>query len=365
MLPWMKRCLRPSVPRIAQRLCTDAVKNATKDAAQPFDIAKRAKQLGIKLSDYECRTIAAAARAGNKDGIVTLSGWERLVNQRAREAAERLTIYEFIGKAVDQQWGQHLLKLASTAGVMFFAVTGAHTAGEAGMHVVGATLVGCVTAMGGGALNQMMMGNTPCGWMNSPRLVVGAVTASVASFYLWPLLEQTLKDRELAHGDRNTENGNAENPTNQRSAIGSAVQYTIESLALSCFAVVGAQSGIIRGLNPVTSIALGVTITFGGVFRDVMCQRDVSLGSPSGAQSYGLASAVGAGAYVALRELHVWICNASLASNSTVRLVQGGIPIYLRILAGAGAALTVRMLTWQYNQSHPDGTANVFARTMT
>ena len=68
-----------------------------------------------------------------------------------------------------------------------------------------------------------------------------------------------------------------------------ALRYGLESVALSALAVVGAQQGIVRGLHPIVSCCLGVTVALGGVARDVMCSRDLSLGAKGGCQSYGVA----------------------------------------------------------------------------
>ena len=63
----------------------------------------------------------------------------------------------------------------------------------------------------------------------------------------------------------------------------------------------GAQAGVTAALPPAACIATGVTICFGGVLRDVLCRRDVAIGG----QSYALATAMGASAYVGMRELVV------------------------------------------------------------
>ena len=107
-------------------------------------------------------------------------------------------------------------------------------------------------------------------------------------------------------------------------------------MALAAFSVVGAQSGITRGLPPVVCACLGVSIAFGGVFRDLLIQKDVALGARN--QSYGLASAAGSATYVGLRELHV---------RYACRVVQGGLPLTFRIASGMGAALAVRLMAWQ------------------
>eukprot|EP00966_Prymnesium_polylepis_P068739 1596610-Prymnesium_polylepis.1 len=75
-------------------------------------------------------------------------------------------------------------------GTSLFAIVGTQCAGDAGMNIVGCTLVGCAAAMGGGTLNNLMIGRTPVFWMRDPRFLIAAVVSSVATFYLWPKYEE-------------------------------------------------------------------------------------------------------------------------------------------------------------------------------
>ena len=83
------------------------------------------------------------------------------------------------------------------------------------------------------------------------------------------------------------------------SSIDSPVLYAVNSACLCMFAVSGAQSGIHRGMHPLVCTVAGVTICFGGIIRDLLCQRDVAVG----AESFAVSTGLGAGTYVALREL--------------------------------------------------------------
>ena len=74
-----------------------------------------------------------------------------------------------------------------------------------------------------------------------------------------------------------------------------------------------------RGVRPLACIATGVTICFGGILRDLLCQRPVAIGG----QSYALATATGAAVYVGMRQL----------------VVAGyAIPLVARIAAAMGTA---------------------------
>lgn len=262
--------------------------------------------------------------------------WRALVSRRSMQDMERVTLSEYLTKSHDVHLGQRLLKWTARLGVSFFSMVAAYTAGdEAEMHVVGATLVGCITGLGGGTINNVMTGVTPVGWMREPSFLVGCITASLVGFYVVPLIDRSAS----APGESYMSVKYSSHP--------SAVRYALESIGLSALTVIGAQQGIVRGLHPLVSSCLGVTVALGGVLRDLMCQRELSLGASSGCQSYAIASFSGAAVYVALREVHVWNC-----AGSTARLLHGGIPIGFRICLGAGTALAVRIFAWQRK---PDG----------
>ena len=124
-----------------------------------FVLAK-AEAHGIRLSATERALIMRDASAlGGLDPCLgetpTELEWEKLVRERAQRQAERTLLLEYVGRVTEHgtHWGQWMLRQAGLLGVIFFSITGTHAAGEAGMHVLGATLVGCTTAMGGGTLS--------------------------------------------------------------------------------------------------------------------------------------------------------------------------------------------------------------------
>ena len=129
-----------------------------------MDLVKRAKELGVPLNKAESKFIQAAAvklSDGKGDASMSVEEWHNLVSHSAMARNEKLTIYEYLSKSIVPMFGQQLLQKFAAVGISFFAIVGAHTAGEAGMHVAGATLVGCVIAIGGGTLNAMIMGSAP------------------------------------------------------------------------------------------------------------------------------------------------------------------------------------------------------------
>jgi len=303
---------------------TDATAGSTLLTGEPASLsflAARSAALGLRPLDLQARALAIQEASGRTDGLMRPAEWKRLVGRTAFAHHERRVLSEFVAKAHGQHLGQQLLRGTALLGVCFFSASGSHAAGEAGMHAVGALLVGAVTGLGGGTVNNVVVGATPVGWMRDTAFLKAALLAGLLGFYAWPLVE-----RQLGCGG----------------AAAEGVRFGVESAALGALAVVGAQQGIVRGLSPLVSACFGVTITLGGVMRDVLCQRELRLGDLDGCQSYALASFCGGAVYVGLRELHVWNC-----AGSTHKLVAGGLPIGLRIALGASTAIAVRAFAWQ------------------
>jgi uncharacterized membrane protein YeiH len=53
-------------------------------------------------------------------------------------------------------------------GTFAFAVSGALAAAEKKLDLFGAVFLGFVTAIGGGTMRDMMIGNTPVSWLQDP-----------------------------------------------------------------------------------------------------------------------------------------------------------------------------------------------------
>eukprot|EP00966_Prymnesium_polylepis_P310528 7174425-Prymnesium_polylepis.1 len=154
-----------------RRICTAL------PSSKPLDVLAKAESHGIRLSQTERALIEADVRKiGSGDGGVTEVEWAALLRERAQRHSEKLLLLEYIGRVTDTgtNVAQQALRQVGMLGVIFFSITGTHAAGEAGMHVMGATLVGCVTAIGGGTLNGAMMGATPVGWMVQPKPLIAS-----------------------------------------------------------------------------------------------------------------------------------------------------------------------------------------------
>lgn len=177
---------------------------------QWMDIAQVAKDNNVRLTKAEVEVLrqklkpfeeravgsleAAEATAAKQQGLSSVHAFR----VAGRSALERQWGREFCLTAVEQpttqwdKWGSKLLFALDVGGKTLFAIVGTQMAGEAGMNLVGATLVGCISCLGGGTLNNLLYGGSPLldrpgvNWVKNPTVFFVAVAASIFTFFTWP-----------------------------------------------------------------------------------------------------------------------------------------------------------------------------------
>jgi uncharacterized membrane protein YeiH len=126
-------------------------------------------------------------------------------------------------------------------GVVAFAITGSLVASRKQMDIVGFTLLGVVTGIGGGTLRDVLLG-APVFWVREPAYLITCVLVSVIAFFTAHIPQS--RYRFLLWPD----------------AIG-----------LALFAVTGAEKALHAGATGTVAVAMGViTATVGGIIRDVL-----------------------------------------------------------------------------------------------
>jgi uncharacterized membrane protein YeiH len=128
------------------------------------------------------------------------------------------------------------------------AMTAALSAGRRQMDWVGVCLLGCITALGGGSIRDMLLGHYPLTWVQNPEYL--ALTALAALF--------TIAIADLMSRLR-------------------LVFLMLDGLGLVVFTVIGCN--IAREMGHPASVAIiagMITGCAGGVMRDVLC-NDVPL----------------------------------------------------------------------------------------
>ena len=148
-----------------------------------LNIKIRLKELNLNMTDAEIgAAVAAMPRAtGEEAGRITEDVYREWIASFQRAKEERAALVTFVAKSDEKSLAQRVLAAFDWVGVMTYASLGTIIAGEAGMNIVGSCLVGCVAAMGGGTLNNLLMGQVPVFWIRQPRYLAGADSVSSVS----------------------------------------------------------------------------------------------------------------------------------------------------------------------------------------
>lgn len=178
-----------------------------------------------------------------------------------------------------------IIFITEVLGTVAFSVSGTLVAIDHGLDVFGVILIGCVTAVGGGIMRDIMLGTVPPSAFVNPYPMLVAALASAAVF----VVAYALRDRY----------------TGLRARI-DVVNNVFDAIGLAAFAVMGTESAIAAGYgdNALFCVSLGtVTCIGGGMLRDVMTNSTPYVLKK---RIYALASIAGSLLYLVLSraELH-------------------------------------------------------------
>lgn len=133
------------------------------------------------------------------------------------------------------------IKLIDILGTVAFAVSGVFAAMQKKLDLFGILIIAFITAVGGGTLRDIMIGDLPVSWMrNLNYFFIILITTVVVIMF-----NRTINNFQKT-------------------------LLVFDSIGLGFFTILGIQKGILFGLSPAICIALGtITACFGGVIRDI------------------------------------------------------------------------------------------------
>lgn len=130
-------------------------------------------------------------------------------------------------------------------GITAEAMTGALAAGRLKMDLFGVVMIATVTAFGGGSVRDILLGHYPLTWVAHPEYLLLTTLAALITTWIAPFM--------------------------------SRLRYlflVLDALGLMAFTVIGAKIAIGMGLGaPIAALAGLITGMFGGVIRDLLCNR--------------------------------------------------------------------------------------------
>lgn len=138
-----------------------------------------------------------------------------------------------------------MLTVLYVLGLTAESMTAALAAGRQRMDMFGVMLIASVTAFGGGTVRDLLLGHYPLRWVNEPIFLAIVLVAALVT-----VLASFLMDYFRT------------------------IFLVLDAVGLSTFAILGAQVALEMGHSPlIVVVSSVVTGVFGGVLRDVLCDR--------------------------------------------------------------------------------------------
>lgn len=204
---------------------------------------------------------------------------------------------------------QTLIFILELIGTVAFAISGAMTALKKNMDIFGVAILGLTTAVGGGALRDVLLGITPPVMFREPVYALLAIFVSVVVFI--PSVRRLLT---------------------RNHALYERMMLVMDSIGLGIFTVVGINTayGVSDNFNLFLLIFVGtVTGVGGGVLRDVLA---------------------GNTPYIFVK--HIYAC-ASIVGAILCAALRAPLGEAASVIIGASAVIIIRLLAAHYKWSLP------------
>ena len=127
-------------------------------------------------------------------------------------------------------------------GTISFAISGSFSAMQKRLDPFGVLIIAFVTAIGGGTVRDLLLGDTPVAWMRDVNYCLLILLTAIAAIFFKTHIKKF-----------------------------KVTLFLFDALGLGLFTLVGVQKGIVFDLSPGICVALGtITGCFGGIIRDTL-----------------------------------------------------------------------------------------------
>jgi len=179
-------------------------------------------------------------------------------------------------------------------GTIAFAISGVLIAMNKRMDPFGILIIAFVTAVGGGTLRDILIGQTPVSWMLDMNYTYAIFVSAIFAVIFKSKINYL------------------------RTSL-----FLFDTIGIGLYTVVGVEKGIYADLHPIICVALGtISACFGGVIRDILCNEIPVVFRK---EIYATACILGGFSYFALRQLPI--------DDNIIFIIAGAIVIAIRIVA--------------------------------
>ena len=139
----------------------------------------------------------------------------------------------------------NFLNIIDILGTFAFAVAGAFSAMERKLDPFGTLIISFATAIGGGTIRDVLVGNFPVNWLQNDSTISIILLSAIVTMMFGSFLRQL-----------------------------TTPLFLFDALGLGLFTIVGIEIGLNKGFSAGICIALGtISACFGGVLRDVLLNK--------------------------------------------------------------------------------------------
>ena len=179
-------------------------------------------------------------------------------------------------------------------GTIAFAISGVLVALNKRMDAFGILIIAFVTAVGGGTLRDILIGETPVGWMKDMTFIYVVILSTIFAVAFRSKIDYLRKSLLL-----------------------------FDTIGIGLYTVVGIEKGISEDLHPIICVFLGtMSACFGGVIRDILCNEIPVIFRK---EVYATACILGGAIYFLIIKLPI--------ASDFVFVIAGAVVITIRLIA--------------------------------
>lgn len=184
-----------------------------------------------------------------------------------------------------------ILHLLDLIGTLVFAISGAMAASSKKLDLFGAAFIGFVTAVGGGTIRDLLIGDTPVGWMQNVDYIF-IILAGVGITFLFQRYVRRLRK----------------------------TLFLFDTIGIGVFTTLGLKKALIFGVEPAVAIMMGMfSATLGGVIRDTLINEIPLIFRK---ELYALACIAGGVLFIFLQNYQIGFEINALATVFTIIIIR-------------------------------------------